>query len=150
MSTPRYIAEHMLMPRFLREVGGAAVLDAIQRRDADFFIPVWMQAGFRFSTMPLYTARGDWRIGVLTLPLPRQTTEAWLAAFVGRTTDPTYCRYFLLEDAESIFDGRKYTVIGEWDGSTHKNNGEGPGITGDLVNDHSAFVDAVLQVCAQG
>ena len=150
MASPRYMAEHMIMPAFLRELGATAVLDAIQWRDADFFIPVWMGAGFRFSPVLLYTQRGDWRIGAITLPQPRESSEAYFAAFVGRTSDSGACRYFLLESAESVMDQRRYTVLGEWAGTTHRNYGEGPPFTGDLVNDHAAFVDAVVEVCASG
>ncbi len=150
MASPRYLAEHFLMPRYIREVGYAAVLAAVERRDADFFIPVWMEAGFRFSPMLLYTQRGDWRIGVLTLPQPRELTEAYLAAVVGRASDPSFGRYFLLETAESVMDGRRYTVLGEWNETRHGNHGEGPAFTGDIVNDHATFVDAVVEACARG
>jgi hypothetical protein len=150
MGSPRYIAEHMLMPRFVRESGYPTVMAAIQRRDADFFIPVWMQAGFRFSATLLFTERDDWRVGVITLPQPRAITEAYFAAVVCRISDPSYGRYFLWETAESIFDQRQYTVIGEWKESSHGNFGEGPPFTGDLVNDHAAFVDKIIDICAKG
>lgn len=150
MSSPRYMAEHMVMPRFIREIGVQTVLGAIERRDADFFIPVWMQAGFRFSPMLMYTVRGEWRVGVISLPQPRELTEAYLAAIVGRSSDPAYGRYFLWETAESVLDQRQYTILGEWNGASHGNHGEGPPFTGDLVNDHAAFLDAVIDACARG
>jgi hypothetical protein len=149
MSSPRYLAEHMIMPRFLRETGFGNALAAIQRRDADYFIPVWMKAGFRFSPTLLFTERGDWRVGVLTLPQPREITEAYLAAIVGRISDPTHGRYFLLETAESIADKRKHTVLGEWNETRHGNFGEGPPFTGNLPSDQAAFVDRVLDVCTR-
>lgn len=35
MASPRYIAEHLIMPGFLREQCTAAVLDAIERSDTE-------------------------------------------------------------------------------------------------------------------
>jgi hypothetical protein len=149
MSSPRYLAEHMLLPRFLREQGAPAVLDAIERSDADFFQPVWMNAGFRFATRPSYRAQGGWRLGVLTLPMPRETTEAYLAAVVGKTAEPAYLRYFLWEMSESLFDDKPHTVISEWAGTAHRNYGQGPPFTGDLSKDSGEFVARVVAVCTK-
>jgi hypothetical protein len=146
MSSPRYFAAHMVLPRFVREKGASAVRDAIERDDADFFIPVWMEAGFRFTTRLFHQAAGDLRIGVLTLPMPRQPTEAWFAAIVVSAPDPAYLRYFLWEQGESL-DGRPSTVVAEWSGTGHLNFGEGPPFTGNLANDRDAFVARVLQIC---
>jgi hypothetical protein len=149
MSSPRYLAEHMLMPRFLREQGAPAVLDAIERGDADFFIPVWANAGFRFTTRPAYRPQGGLRVGVLTLPMPREVTEAYLAAVIGKTEDPAYLRYFLWEKSESLFDDKLHTVISEWAGTQHRNFGEGPPFTGDLARDSAEFVARVAALCAK-
>lgn len=146
MSSPRYLAAHMLMPRFLREKGAAAALDAIERNDADFFIPVWMEAGFRFTPRFFYRTAEGLRVGAMTLPMPRQPTEAWLAAIVGSVSDPAYLRYLLWEQSESV-DDRPYTVISEWSGTTHLNYGAGPPFTRDLANDCAAFLARVVQIC---
>lgn len=136
----------MLLPAFLREQGAAAVLDAIERGDDAFFIPVWMRAGIRFAPRFHYTTRGDLRVGVLTLPMPREMTEAYLAAVVGKRGDPAFLRYFLWESGDSADQGER-TVIGEWAKAAHSNYGSGPPFTGDLVNDRAAFIERVVQVC---
>jgi hypothetical protein len=146
MSSPRYLAEHMLMPRFLREKGAGAALDAIERNDADFFIPVWMEAGFRFTPRFFYRTVEDLKVGAMTLPRPRQPTEAWLAAIVGRASDPNDLRYLLWEQSDSV-DNRPRTVISEWSGTSHLNYGDGPPFTGDLANDCAAFLARVAQIC---
>jgi hypothetical protein len=133
----------MILPRLMRERGAAPVLDAIERNDADYFIPVWMEAGFRFTSRLMYTARGGLRIGVLTLPMPREWTEAYLAAIVGRTSDASVLRYFLWEKGEDAG-----TVISEWAGPSHRNYGAGPAFTGDLAGDRAKFVDRVAELCA--
>ena len=148
MSSPRYLAAHLLMPRFLREQGASVVLNAIERGDADFFQPVWVNAGFRFTTRPSYSAHGGLRVGVLTLPMPREATEAYLAAVVGKRAEPAYLRYFLWEKSESVFDDKPRTVISEWAGTEHRNYGQGPPFTGDLAKDSGEFIARVAALCA--
>ncbi|HEX5611715.1 MAG TPA: hypothetical protein VFX67_03625 [Burkholderiales bacterium] len=142
MSSPRYLAAHLLMPRLLREKGAAA-LEAIERNDADFFVPVWAEAGFRFTPRLMYLPRDDLRIGVLTLPMPRESTEAYLAAIVGTASDASLPRYFLWEKGEDAG-----TVIGEWAGSAHRNYGAGPPFTGNLAGDCAKFIDRVAELCS--
>jgi hypothetical protein len=146
MSSPRYLAEHIVMPRFVREQGAGSVLDAIERNDPDFFIPVWMQAGFRFTPRLFYRAAEGHRVGVLTLPMPREPTEAWLAAIVGSSSDAAYLRYFLWEQSDST-DGQPRTVVGEWAESAHRNYGDGPPFTRDLASDCAAFIARVTRIC---
>ena len=146
MSSPRYLAEHLVMPRFLREKGAGAALDAIERNDADFFIPVWMEAGFRFTPRFFCQAVEGLRVGAMTLPMPRQPTEAWLAAVVGAAADPGHLRYFLWEQSD-LSDGRPRSVLSEWSGSGHLNYGDGPPFTGNLANDCAAFLARVVEIC---
>ena len=142
MSSPRYLAAHLLMPRFVREKGRAA-LDAVERNDPDFFLSVWAEAGFRFTSRLMYATRGELRIGVLTLPMPREWSEAYLAAIVGKASDASALRYFLWEKGEDAA-----TVIGEWAGATHRNYGAGPPFTGNLAGDCGKFLDRVAELCS--
>lgn len=129
------------MPRFLAERGAAAVLGAIEARDAEFFVPVWMEAGFRFTPTFLSTSHGAWRVGLLTFPKPRQITEAYFGAVVGRTDEPTFLRYFLLEESVD-----KSTVVGESREGRHVNYGAGSAFTGDLATDAWSFTQRVLEI----
>lgn len=149
MGSPRYLAAHLLMPRFLREQGAPAVLDAIERGDADFFLPVWMNAGFRFTTRPSYRVEGALRLGLLTLPMPREATEAYFAVIVGKASETDYLRYFLWEKSASVFDDKPRTVISEWAGTEHSNFGQGPPFTGDLKVDSGEFLARVAALCAK-
>ncbi|HEX5015397.1 MAG TPA: hypothetical protein VFV72_14715 [Candidatus Limnocylindrales bacterium] len=146
MISPRYLAEHLILPRFLREQGGVMALDAIKERNADFFIPVWMEAGFQFTPRMVHTANQGYRLGLITLPAPREDTEAYFAAIVGNESNPLDWGYFVLESSTSI-DGSARTVIGEWSDGRHLNFGSGPPFTGALEDDAVAFIEAVLEIC---
>jgi hypothetical protein len=147
MSSPRYLAAHLILPAFLREQGAPALLAAIERADADFFVPVWMQAGFRFSPRFIHRAFGELRIGVLSLPRPRQETEAFFAAVAARVTDLQPARFFLLELAEPAGEGGGRTMIGEWAVTAHRNFGNGPPFSGDFAADAGAFIEQVKRLC---
>jgi hypothetical protein len=125
------------------------VLDAIERNDADFFIPSGWKPGFRFTSRLLLPGRDGVRMGVLTLPMPRAPTEAWFAAVVGSASDPAYLRYLLLEQGESGPEGSPSTVLTEWSSTTHRNYGAGPPSTANLANDRGAFLDRVAQICSK-
>jgi hypothetical protein len=144
----------MLLPRFLDEKGVHPVLDAIERKDPDYFIPVWFAAGFRFTPLLYYRAVGVHRIGILGFPMPRESTEAYLGAIVGSTADAGFRRYILWERSTTLgFPGETGTVLGEWGPRGHSNHGEGPAYTGDVVTDLAAFyarVAALLQVASPG
>jgi hypothetical protein len=155
----RYIAAHIYLPQFVREHGASVVLDAISREDEVFFRPVWMQAGFRFTPDMFVVDHGDLQIGVLSLPTPQESPEAYLAAIVGNARDAQYVRCFLLEQGSGVGaeilkmlggapaeDGDP-TVLGEWESSKHRNHGAGPSISGDYVADVAAFVRAVVAAC---
>ncbi|MEO8702161.1 MAG: hypothetical protein ABI867_19110 [Kofleriaceae bacterium] len=160
MGSTRYLAAHISLPQFVRQHGAAAVLDAIGREDEVFFRPVWMEAGFRFTPDMFVVDHGDLHIGVLSLPTPQESPEAYLCAVVGHAREPQFVRCFLLEQGSGVKneilkmlgaapaeDAGDPTVLGEWDGSTHRNHGEGPPITGDFVGDVAAFVRAVAAAC---
>lgn len=144
--SPRYIAEHFLMPRFIAARGADAVLRAMETKDADFFVPVWMEAGFRFTPTFLCGVVAEWRVCVMTFPMPREMTEAYLGVVIGRTDEPSFVRFFLWEQSISFVEGgtKPSTVIGEWQDGRHVNYGPGPAFTGDLAGDMSALVKQLL------
>jgi hypothetical protein len=123
--SPRYLAEHLILPRFLKERGAADVFAAFARGDRNFFDPVWAEAGFRFLPRFDFGEIDGLRLGLMTLPTPRDATEAYFAVLVGRTSDPALLRCFLWEKGDAR------TVMTEWREGKHLNYGEGPPFTGD-------------------
>lgn len=138
--SPLYLAEHFLMPQLIEERGVGAILSAIDSKNADFFVPVWSRAGFRFTPVFLYAVQSGYRIGVLTFPQPTGVTEAYLGAVIGRGDDPKLLRYFLWEQSLSG------TVVGEWNAEGHMSHGPGPEFSGTLQSDAWEFTKRVLAV----
>ena len=129
MPSPRYLAEHALLPKFLKERGANEVFAAFARGDRGFFDPVWVEAGFRFQPRLDFDEIEGMRLGLMTLPTPREATEAYFAVMVGNVAEPDLLRYFLWEK------GDPGTFITEWQSGKHLNYGEGPPFTGDLGAD---------------
>ncbi len=139
------MAEHFLFPAFLRAHGIEAVLRAIEFRDSQFFTPVWVEAGFRFTPNLLYAVHAGYRIGAVTFPTPRELTEAYMGVVIGRHDDPSFARYFTLELSVSLLDQKRCTVLGEWDAfGRHMNHGPGPEPSGNLPTDVWNFAQAAL------
>jgi len=141
MASRRYLAVHFLLRDFLREVGPTHALDAISRRDTDFFAKVWVDAGFKFAPLFLYEVKDGWRLGLITLPAPRESTEAYLALVASPLTWPDSHRFLLWErGSPSPFDGSAQTFLCEWTKTGHITHADGPPYTGALDVDAPAFI----------
>lgn len=141
MASRRYLAVHFLLRDFLREVGPARALDAIAAKDAEFFARVWVEAGFRFAPLFLHESRDGWRLGLITLPAPRESTEAYVALVASPTSAPETHRFILWEKGSpSPFDGSAQTFLCEWTGKGHITHDDGPTYTGQLEVDAPAFI----------
>jgi hypothetical protein len=116
----------------------------MERDNTDFFIPIWMEAGFRFTPRFFLKQTGPFRIGVLTFPMPREQTEGWLGVVVARSDAPPWFRYFIWEKSVDLMSGAETAVTGEWRGTTHVNHGPAPDFAPD---DIWVFVDGVLRLC---
>ena len=141
MASRRYLAVHFLLRDFLREVGAARALDAIAGKDAEFFARVWIEAGFKFAPLFLHEAKDGWRLGLITLPAPRESTEAYVALVASSMTAPERHRYILWEKGSpSQFDGSAQTFLCEWTAVGHVTHDDGPPYTGQLERDAPAFL----------
>ena len=141
MASRRYLAVHFLLRDLLREVGATRALDAIAAKDAEFFARVWIEAGFKFAPLFLHEAKDGWRLGLITLPAPRESTEAYVALVAAPMSAPDSHRYMLWEKGSpSPFDGSAQTFLCEWTGSGHIVHDDGPAYTGQLDRDAPAFI----------
>lgn len=150
MASRRYLAVHFLLRDLLREIGPARALDAIAANDAGPFARVWIEAGFKFAPLFLYEAKDGWRLGLITLPAPRESTEAYVALVASPMAAPDTHRYILWEKGSpSPFDGSAQTFLCEWTGAGHITHDDGPPYTGQLERDAPAFIARCLQLLAQ-
>jgi hypothetical protein len=141
----RYMAAHLLLPRLVASAGARRVLDAVEQKDEAYFVPVWMEAGFRFRPSFVHAQHAGYRFGVLTLPKPQEMTEAYLGLVAGKLDASDFGRYFTLEHSINFATpSEAATVIGEWRDGTHFNHGPGPRPTGDLSSVAWELVQAVV------
>lgn len=151
MASRRYLAVHVLLRDLLREVGPTRALDAIAARDTELFARVWTEAGFKFAPLFLYEAKDGWRLGLITLPAPRESTEAYVALVASPMAAPATHRYILWEKGSpSPFDGSAQTFICEWTAVGHVTYDDGPPYTGQLERDAPAFIERCRALLGQG
>ena len=129
------IAHQMLPGLFFQDP--EKFIETMQTNGAEFLHYLWKKAGeysksndqnairqFAVAVTPV----GDTQIGIITLPTPKFTTEAFFVATVYRPTSsetPQYIRYITLEYGEPL-EGDPHTVLCEWQGDIHRNYGDGP------------------------
>src|SRR4051794_24836579 len=88
---------HIVLPNFLKIKGAGPIVSAMERRDASMFQSVWDQSGVVHKPEMLAKDKDAWRIGVMSLPPPKEMGEAHLCAFVAKKNDVAITRYFTLE-----------------------------------------------------
>jgi hypothetical protein len=139
---------HVILPNLMKLKGVAALVSAMERRDASLFQEVWSQAGIDHVAQVAAKERDAYRIGVLSFPKPEQMGEAHLCAFVAKKNDPAITRYFTLEHDFVLATRTERTMLCERDGAIMRKLGEGPPVTGDFQTDANAFVDAIMAIVA--
>jgi len=138
---------HVILPNVMKLKGAATVVSAMERRDVSMFAQVWEQTGVDHKPQVLAKERNEtWRIGVLSLPTPKEMGEAYMVAFVAKKNDAGVTRYFTLEYDYVLATKASRTVVCERESSRTLKRGEGPAITGDFQTDASAFVEVVVNI----
>ena len=112
------------------------------------FNQVWQVTGSAYAPSMVAKERDTWRIGVMSLPAPKEMGEAHMCAFVAHKTDQAIARYFTLEHDFVLATGVNRTLICEREGQRTVKLGEGPKITGDFATDGAAFADAIFDALA--
>lgn len=144
MSTHAYAVAHTVMPNLMKMKGIALVVSAIERKDPAMFDHVWTQVPHKPEMATVY--RGNYQIGVVTLPKPSQMGEGHMCAFVAKKGQTTVARYFLLEHTYVLATKSDHTILSERDGAKQVQRGAGPKLTGELAADTTAFADAVMLI----
>ena len=137
---------HVVLPNLMKLKGASVVVSAMERRDVSLFQPVWTQCGVEHTPQVLAKERGDWRLGILSLPAPKEMGEAFMCAFVAKKNDAAMTKYFTLEHDYVLATKSTRTTLCEREGQRTRKIGDGPPITGDFTADAAAFIDAVMLV----
>jgi hypothetical protein len=137
---------HTILPNVMKLKGAATVVSAMERRDLSMFQQVWEQTGVAHAPQSLAKEQNDWRIGVLSMPAPKEMGEAYLVAFVAKKNDAAVTRYFTLEYDFVLATKASRTIVCERDTGKMLKRGEGPAMTGDFQTDASAFAAAVVNI----
>lgn len=142
--SPAYTLAHVFFPNMIKLKGAATVMSSLERKDKIFFDPLWQQAYVTHNPSIRTELREPWRIGVMTLPPPKDMGEAHMAGLVLEKNKPTPPRYFTLEHDFVLKTGQNRTLLCERDGQKHIKHGDGPALTGDVEKDMAAFIEAFM------
>jgi hypothetical protein len=143
MPSPLDTIAHLILPNVMKLKGAATLVGAMERRDTSPFAHVWQQTGIEHAPQVIAKEKGDWRIGVMSMPAPSAIGEAYLVAFIARKNDAAITKYFTLEYDYVLATKSTKTVVCEREGSRTIRRGDGPAYTNDFQADASAFVDAL-------
>jgi hypothetical protein len=139
---------HVVLPNLMKIKTAATLVSAIERRDTSPFAQVWQQTGVAHTPQVIAKEKDVWRIGVMSLPTPKEMGEAYMCAFVAKKNDAAITHYFTLEHDYVLATKTTRTIVCGRDGARTVKHGDGPPITGDFQADATAFVDAVMEVIA--
>ena len=144
--TPTYALAHVFIPNLIKLKGAATVISALERKEKTYLDQLWSQAFVTHDPQIATVLREPYRIGVLSLPPPKDLGEAHMVGLVVKQGDPAYSRYFTLEHDYVLAKKADRTLLCERDGQSHKKHGDGPVLTGNHATDAAAFIDAFMEL----
>jgi hypothetical protein len=144
--TPTYALAHVFIPNLIKLKGAATVISALERKEKTYLDQLWQQAYVTHDPQITTVVRAPYRIGVFSLPPPKELGEAHLVGLVVKQGDPAYARYFTLEHDHVLAKKADRTLLCERDGKDHKKHGDGPALTGNPATDATAFIDAFMEL----
>lgn len=144
--SPTYTLAHVFIPNMIKLKGAATVISALERKELTLLDQLWQQAFVTHQPKIMTTLRDPYRIGVFTLPQPKDLGEAHMVGLVVKKTDPSFTRYYTLEHDYVLAKKADRTLLCERDGANHKKLGDGPALTGDFDQDAVAFIDCFMEI----
>jgi hypothetical protein len=145
-SSPLFTLAHVFIPNLIKLKGTATVISALERKEKTYLDQLWSQAYVTHDPQISTVTRDPYRIGVFTLPKPKELGEAHLVGLVVKQGDPGFSRYYTLEHDYVLAKRADRTLVCERDGKDHKKHGDGPALTGDFAKDSMAFIDAFMEL----
>ena len=145
-TSPTYALAHVFIPNLIKLKGAATVISALERKEMTLLDQLWQQAFVTHTPKIAAVLRDPYRIGVFTLPPPKDLGEAHMVGMVVKKTDPSFSRYFTLEHDYVLAKKADRTLLCERDGQKHTKIGDGPVLTGDFEKDSVAFIDCFMEL----
>ncbi|HEY4178322.1 MAG TPA: hypothetical protein VGM90_15855 [Kofleriaceae bacterium] len=144
--SPTYALAHVFLPNLVKLKGAATVQGVIDRKEKFFFDQVWAQAHVTHLPTLYSEIRGDYKIGVIDLPPPKDMGEAFFVAVVAKQGDPQFGKFYLLEHDYVLATKSDRTLVTEREGTKHSKHFDGPVLTNDKTADAKAFVEAFMEL----
>ncbi|MEJ7602030.1 MAG: hypothetical protein WKG01_29305 [Kofleriaceae bacterium] len=144
--TAAYALAHVFLPNLVKLKSAATVLAAIERKEKSYLDAVWQQAHVTHDPYIAAIQRDGFRIGIITLPPPKEMGEAHMIAIVTKKTEPSFNKYYLLEHDYVLAKQADRTLVTERDGQRHIKHFDGPVLTGTIEPDVTAFIDAFMEL----
>ena len=88
--TPTYALVHVFVPNLLKLKGAATLVSALERKEKVFLDQLWSQAYVTHDPQITTVLREPYRIGVISLPPPKEIGEAYLVGIVVKKSDPAF------------------------------------------------------------
>ena len=155
-STPINMLAHLFLPNLVKLKGHTAFAMAVERKDKAFFAQTWQQAYVDHEPKFFYTTKDNtdktvqYRIGVVSLPEPKETGDAYMIATVVKKNDSAFGRLFLLEKDWVMKTKQDKTTVTEREGAGNSGRRmvhfDGPPITGAFEKDAAGFADAFMEL----
>ena len=155
-NSPINMLAHIFVPNLVKLKGHTAFVMAAERKDKSFFAPTWTQAyvdhdpKFFYATKDTTDGSVTYRFGVVSLPEPKDTGDAYMLGSVVKKNDSAFGRLFLLEKDWVMKTKQDKTTITEREGAGPSGRRavhfDGPPITGDFDADARAFADAFMEL----
>ena len=137
---------HIVLPNLLKLKGAGPIVTAMERRDVSMFQSVWDQCGVQHKPEVMAKDKDAWRLGVMSLPTPKEMGDAHLVGFVAKKNDVAITRYFTLEHDYVLATKATRTQLCERIETRMRKLFEGPAVTGDFQADATKFIEAIMDV----
>jgi len=155
-SSPINTLAHNLLPNLIKLKGHTAFVMGVERKDKPFFAQSWQQAYIDHDPKFFYVTKDNvdktiqYRIGIVSLPEPKDMGDAYMIGAVVKKNDGAFGRLFLLEKDWVMKTKQDKTTVTEREGAGAHGRRmvhfDGPQLTGDFQKDAQGFADAFMEL----
>ena len=155
-SSPVNTLAHTLLPNLVKLKGHTAFVMAVERKDKPFFAQTWQQSYIEHDPKFFYVTKENvdktimYRIGIVSLPEPKEMGDAYMLGSVVKKNDAAFGRLFLLEKDWVMKTKQDKTTVTEREGAGASGRRmvhfDGPQLTGTWESDAQGFVNAFMEL----